>query len=328
MAKRKRLSPASITPTADGPLETKALNGWVGVRTRAPIADVAGDTAAQSAFEEVAAELRSARDEGRMVLKLPLEAIEEAHLVRDRVVLDGDDMHTLKASLQARGQQTPIEVVDLGAGRYGLISGWRRLTGLRQLQDETGNTDQFGVVQALVRAPDGAAQAYVAMVEENEIRSDLSFYERARISVQAAEQGIYPDVHTAVQSLFSSALAPKRSKISAFAVLVAQLDDVLRFPVAIPEKLGLALVSALQGRTGFGDNLRARLQQTPADTAAQERSTLDAALKAERGIAAPVKPDEIVPGIALKAGRKSLTLSGAGVDTALITALRDWLEKR
>ena len=51
MAKRKRLSPAAVAGMPE-PLETKAALGWVGHgRRRAPIADVSGDAAEQSAFE-------------------------------------------------------------------------------------------------------------------------------------------------------------------------------------------------------------------------------------------------------------------------------------
>ena len=204
MAKRKRLSPAPAPGPAEAAPETKALNGWVGVRARAPIADVSGAAAAQSALEEVAGELRRARAEGRMVTKLPLEAVDAGHLVRDRMVVDAEDMAVLTDSLRARGQQTPIEVIDLGQGRYGLISGWRRLMALRALQEETGEA-RFGLVQALIRAPKDASEAYCAMVEENEIRADLSFYERANMAVQAVEQGVYSDPKEAIQnSVFRS----------------------------------------------------------------------------------------------------------------------------
>ena len=119
MAKRKRLSPAVLAPT-EAPRDTQAApgQGGHGIR-RPPIADVTGDAAEQSAFEEVAGELRRARAEGRMVLSLPLETIDATHMIRDRVDLDADEMAVLKDSLRARGQQTPIEVLDLGQGAMG-----------------------------------------------------------------------------------------------------------------------------------------------------------------------------------------------------------------
>jgi len=344
MAKRKRLGPAAITGAAadtemPADLETKAVNGWVGVRpprqpprsARAPIAEVSGDAAAHSAFEEVAGELRAAREEGRMVARLPLDAVEAGHLVRDRLAVDADEMAVLKASLAARGQQTPVEVVDLGQGRYGLISGWRRLMALRELQQE-GDDSAVAHVQALIRSPEDAAAAYRAMVEENEVRAGLSFYERARIAVKAAEEGVHPDPQAAVSALFAAARAPKRSKIAAFTALVVALDDVLRFPAAIPEKLGLALASALGADAGARRRLREALRKADPKTAIAERRVLERMLGGDGGRAARrapgPSPEKLAPGVILEAGRRRLVLSGTGVDDGFVEDLRAWISAR
>ena len=113
-------------------------------RTSMPIAKVAGDTAGQAALEEVAREMTTAETEGRIIKRLPLSKIGVHHLCRDRLVLDPDDMAALKASLASRGQQTPIEVINLG-NQYGLISGMRRVVALKEL----GETH----VLALIRTP-------------------------------------------------------------------------------------------------------------------------------------------------------------------------------
>ncbi|WP_300064247.1 ParB N-terminal domain-containing protein [uncultured Roseobacter sp.] len=329
MAKRKRLSPAARAAEAPAP-ETKAALGWVGHGARrAPIADVSGDAAQHSAFEEVAEELRRARAEGRMVLRLPLTAVEAGHLVRDRIAADAEEMEVLKDSLRDRGQQTPIEVVELAPGRYGLISGWRRLAALEALSAE--NAEAFGTVQALVRAPEGAAEAYRAMVEENEIRADLSFYERARIAVQATERGVYPDVRAAVRSLFAAARAPKRSKILTFTALVEALDAVLRFPTAIPEKLGLPLATALQADPAFARRLAQALKAADPQEAAAERKVLERVLKGQASAPATpgaARPESIAPGLALSATPGRVVLSGKAVDAALLADLRDWLATR
>jgi ParB family chromosome partitioning protein len=314
MAKRKRLNPVAATKTGvtqaegdspPGPLETKAINGWVGVRSRPPIADISGDASMQAALAEVSDELRSARTEGRMVLTLPLDAIDETHLVRDRVALEAEEMDVLRDSLIARGQQTPIDVTDLGNGRYGLISGWRRLSALRGLLSDTGDA-RFSKVKALVRSLEGRSDAYISMVEENEIRAALSFYERARIAVKAAEQGIYPSTHIAVQSLFSAARAPKRSKIMAFTTLVETLDDDLRFPQALPEKIGLALVSALQGGPQVRQKLLALLAVVPPADALAERALLDDFLRHRPKLKAKLDSDKA------RVDKKSTGLKGAG----------------
>jgi ParB family chromosome partitioning protein len=71
-------------------------------------------------------------------------------------------------------------------------------------------------VLAVLRRPDTAAEAYVAMVEENEIRVGLSYYERARVAARAAEAGVFEDASAAIDVLFSTASKAKRSKIRSF----------------------------------------------------------------------------------------------------------------
>ena len=60
--------------------------------------------------------LRRAREEGRMVLDLPLDAIAPDHLARDRVPAEDEEMAALRESLRAHGQRTPIEVTPLVTG--------------------------------------------------------------------------------------------------------------------------------------------------------------------------------------------------------------------
>ena len=145
MAKRKRLAPAQPRDL-DAPLETKSMPSF----SAPPIASVAGDASTVAALEELSETLRAARAEGRMITPIALAQIDESYLVRDRVVVDGEDMEALKTSLAARGQQTPIEVVDLGNDRYGLISGWRRLQALRAIGSDTA--------KAIITAPARSAR--------------------------------------------------------------------------------------------------------------------------------------------------------------------------
>ena len=109
MAKRKRLTPAN-PPAVPAGLETKAMfPPGAGRIKAAPIADVAQDSAASAALQEVSDTLRQARETGRMVLDLPLAVIDERHLVRDRTRIDEEELAALRSSIAARGQQTPIE---------------------------------------------------------------------------------------------------------------------------------------------------------------------------------------------------------------------------
>jgi ParB family chromosome partitioning protein len=326
MAKRKRLTPALAAGYEEAEMiYPRYPDGVAHNFTRAPVAQVAGDIATRAALDELATELAAAREGGRMVLDLPLEAVEAGHLVRDRMRHDPEEMAALKASLAARGQQTPVEVVALGAGRFGLISGARRLAALAALHAETGEA-RFGRVLALARTPDNAQAAYVAMVEENEVRADLSFYERGRMVAEAARLGLYADAQAAVRALFASAAPAKRSKILVFTALHEALGGHLRFPTAIPEKLGLALAAALAADPGLARRLADLLRKTPPASAASERQALERALR--KGQAAETAPAEVAPGITLSTARGRAVLTGPGVTPDLMDALRAWLAVR
>lgn len=320
MAKRKRLTPATLTQ--GGMLETKDATSPP--MSRAPIAQVAGDAAARAALEELADDMRAARAKGRLVQALPLDQVKADHLVRDRIAHDVEEMAALKASLMARGQQTPIEVVELEKG-YGLISGYRRLAALQALSAETGEA-RFDAIQALIKPLDDVSDSYVAMVEENEIRADLSFYERARLASEAARIGVYPTPARAVSALFAHAPPAKRSKINSFLRIHDRLGGALQFPAAIPEKLGLALAKALQAESAFQGRVKAALRRAKVETAAQERAVLERCLKPE--VAAKSASADVIPGVAVQRGKGRVVLSGSGVTPELTHDLLEWLSRR
>ncbi|KAA9005096.1 ParB/RepB/Spo0J family partition protein [Histidinibacterium aquaticum] len=328
MAKRKRLTPART-----GYLATPPASSGNGVRpgllasgsSPAPIASVAGEASAASALSELSESLERARSEGRMVVSLPLTQVETGYLVRDRIAVADEETEALKESLRARGQQTPVEVTTLGPDRYGLISGWRRVTAIKALHEETGE-ERFEAVQALIRKPSEASEAYTAMVEENEIRVGLSYYERARIVVKAAEAGVFPDASTALARLFGAASRSRRSKIKSYLAIVRTLDGQLRFPQAIGERLGLQLSRALED-PGFAERAGQRLSEAAPGSAEEETALLTALLapspapsKASEA-PAPQRP-RIAPGetctltrdVRLRVDRDgSVTLYGPGV---------------
>ncbi len=348
MAKRKRLSAFGAPEHGDEMpvLETKAFPtyplGYAGGHTYtrpdvpdsrpAPIADMAGAAAATAALEEMADVLRHARENGRMVLQLPLAQVEAGYLVRDRIAADPEEMAALVESLRARGQQTPIEVAQLGPDRFGLISGWRRLRALASLQAETGEA-KFGLVLALLRKPDQASDAYVAMVEENEIRVGLSFYERARIALKAVEAGVYPDDRTALRALYATASRPKRSKIGSFLTVVRGLDGAVRSPEAIGERLGLQLAQALEGDATLAPRLRAALEAAaPADAGAEQAllarllAPAPAPKSPDSAMSETVSVPELAPGLSLSALKgQRLVIEGARVDADFRARLEDWL---
>ncbi|MFC0158026.1 ParB/RepB/Spo0J family partition protein, partial [Mameliella alba] len=270
MAKRKRLTPANPMFLDSAP-ETKSA---VSAPSRAPIADVAREASATAAVEELARQRDRDRAEGRMVIAVSLSEIRRDYLSRDRIpTVDEEEMAALVESIRARGQQSPVDLVDLYPNmegpRYGLISGWRRCLALERLQAETGEA-RFGKVLALLRRPSESAEAYVAMIEENEIRVGLSHYERARIVTRAVEAGAYPDEAEALRGLFATASRAKRSKIKSFTAIVRALDGELGFPRVLGERQGLALAQALEESPGLARQLTALLRrETPATPEAE-----------------------------------------------------------
>ncbi len=362
MAKRKRLTPAQgsyLAPDAtSAPLSAAPLGA-----SSAPIAQVASEASAHAALEELSSVLAEARSKGLMIQELPLSAIDGGYLVRDRLEQNPEEMEALEASLRARGQQTPIEVVALpelvDGMTHGLISGWRRLTALTALHDG-GRAPQFATVLARVIEPDSAEAAYVAMVEENEIRVNLSHYERARIAVRALKEGVFQSQKLALQGLFGNATRSRRSKIGSFVTLVESLDGLLHFPTAISERLGLALVKEIESSPAFLAALEAEMLKTPRGTPDEELAVLNAALERPRPAAeatsppdhpvtqgaSPVRPrvrsttpkmavgERLIlnagPGLRLgfSPDEGKIELMGTAVGEDLLADLQDWLRRR
>lgn len=352
MARRRRLTPAQpgyLGPSAPAPETKTALPGpeaLVGAQAAPaaapvipPIAQVSGQSAEAAALRDVTAGIEDARASGRMVVDVPLGDVSQGYLARDRIALDADEIAALKASIAAHGQRMPAEITPLyGIGRdesdgapahpWGLISGWRRLRALSELYEETGDM-RFSTLRALVRPAEDAADSYVAMVEENEIRVGLSYYERARVVAEAAARGVFPDQSAALRALFATASRAKRSKIGSFIDIHEALGDVLRFPAEIPERLGLALVSRLrlEGRA----RIRAALHAARPATASAELALLEKLSRAPRlsdDVSRAKQParETLCPGVELSTtgngGRLTVTLRGPGVDAALLTRLR------
>ena len=323
MAKRKRLGPMEAFSAGPAPEVKSHLS-------RPPIASVAGEAATVDALARVSTALENARAEGRLVQKIPLDQVVADHLIRDRIGAEPTEMAALKDSLRNRGQQTPIEVVELAPDRYGLISGWRRLSALRDLARDGGAP----TVLARIITPGTDADAYVAMVEENEIRVGLSYYERARIVLRAVEAGVYPDRTAALRGLFGNVSRAKRSKIGSFVSVVEALDGHLRFPTDLGERLGLQLAKALEaGRT---DDLRLVLE-APATDAAQEQERLRRVIDLPDHLTTlpvqkkvrpkPARPHPPLGEIEITEAGDEIRLSGPGVTEGFKTALRAWVDR-
>lgn len=299
MARRRQLeapSAETLKAISEGFDRDMARSGL-----RPPIADVVADAALhasplpqadreQNARDRADAErLRDAQDKGLVAVELPLDSILAEAMTRDRMALDEEEMQELMSSISLNGIRLPIEVHDSGqtgnAGQYSLISGFRRLTAMRRLQAASPEGG-YGTIPAFIRQPKSAVAPLVAMIEENEIRSGLSQYERGRAAAMAVYDGIFPSLDEAVSVLFQSASKAKRSKIRSFALIHEELGDMLQFATVLNERQCLRIAAAL--RAGATEALRAALEQSAAKTAADEWECLVPVL--EQAETAPQDP--------------------------------------
>ena len=302
MAKRRRLE----TPSADdlSRIEEEFRRETSGrpVHAVAPIAQVAAETAGlveqrpleartEAARDRADAEaLRAALAQGLVMEEIPLSEIVPDSLIRDRTVMDAAELDELVNSIAAHGLRLPVEVYRLagqgaaeGEGdrageagpRYGLLSGYRRYLAVERLCRMMEGT-KFATIRAIVRDPATMGGAFVAMVEENEVRSTLSPYERGRIAVIAAQNGAFVNAEAAVDTLYASASKAKRSKIRSFAQVFEELGDLLRFPEDLTERQGLRIATAL--RAAGERRLRAALEAGQGASPEEEWALLEAAM--------------------------------------------------
>ncbi len=312
----------------------------------APISQVAADSAqaqpvmsrearVQMAQDSAdAKKYRDAAENGRHILALPISAIQADALVRDRTVIDPQEMAELKASIADHGLRLPIEVFTRREGRtaYALLSGYRRLRAFTELYAETGDA-RYQTIPALDRDPEALGGSFAAMVEENEIRASLSHFERGRIAVVAAQRGAFASTEEAVAQLFKVASKAKRSKIRSFSLIFEELGDLLTHPEALKERDGLRLAVAL--RAGGAGRLRAALEELQAPTPEAEWSALAPVVAALEKGASPAKggrpkraASEVLAEAPLSGGGSVqglregrdfvIRLQGRGVDAALL----------
>lgn len=282
MAKRRRLETPSNADLdrIEEQFRSETSERLTPLRGIAPIAQVAGDSAAaaptdsagpraeRARLEADAARLQAAQDQGLLMVEIPLDQIDEGAMIRDRMVMSEDAIQELRQSIASHGLRLPIEVFELekpnGQGaRYGLLSGYRRYLATRGLLELT-EAEKYRTIRALIRPREASGGAFISMIEENEVREELSHFERGRIAVIAANQGAFSNTEDAVDKLFASGSKAKRSKIRSFAVIFEELGDMLNFPEGLTERRGLQLAGAL--RRGAEGKLREGLSQVaPAD---------------------------------------------------------------
>jgi ParB family chromosome partitioning protein len=127
---------------------------------------------------------------GELVVELDPGLI-DASFITDRMETDDESYRALRASIAAKGQDSPILVRPhpTAAGRYQVAFGHRRLRAAAEL----GRS-----VRCIVK-PLSDRDLVIAQGQENSARADLSFIERGRFA-QALEEGGY-DRETIMQAL-------------------------------------------------------------------------------------------------------------------------------
>ncbi|MEL7202325.1 MAG: ParB N-terminal domain-containing protein [Pseudomonadota bacterium] len=324
----------------------------------APISQVAAETA--EAVEVLGTETRTklaeadafkaAKEQGLLLLEIPLNEINADEIFRDRTVLIREELDELRDSIVTNGMRMPIEVFELpereGGVRYGLISGYRRLMVLRELF-EFSELEKYAKVRAIVRQPKTSADRFAAVVEENEVRASLSHFERGRFAALAASHGVFSGVEDAVENLFPFASKAKRSKVRSFALIFEDMGDMLRHAEGLTEKQGLRLAAALRG--GAENDLRDALASAHAESTRDEWLMMEPVIEAyEDGARDPArggrpsKAPKRQPGgtfttsagiqVAWSRDGKSgfnIHLKGRGIDTdlmeGLVAEIQHWL---
>jgi ParB family chromosome partitioning protein len=195
---------------------------------------------------------------------IPLTEIDEAALPRDRTGLDTEPLDELVYSISEGGLRQPIEVWSLSEPRppyrYGLISGYRRLMAFRRLHQYAFDKSLWETIPAFVRKPETYPAALAAMVEENEIRVEISPWERGLICVIAAREGAFETIDAAIAGLYPNAERQKRHRLRQLALVADEHFDELAEPQRLSANQCYRIARALSA--GFGEVIRVAVQQS------------------------------------------------------------------
>lgn len=182
--------------------------------------------------------------------EIPLAEINIDALPRDRSVADDRADYELMLSIFHDGQRHPIEVYAYSEQAqsdlpYGLISGYRRLAAVRALERET--------IPAVIRTPASVPEAVAAMVSENEIRSQISPWEKGRLILQCCAEEIFATPDAAIAALFPLASRQKAARLRGLVPVVQSFDGMLTAPEQLSARRLDQLASAL--RAGYEELL-------------------------------------------------------------------------
>ena len=189
---------------------------------------------------------------------IPLDDIDATALVRDRASLDPGELYELRSSITRSGLRMPIELLPIEGERpWGLISGYRRLEAYRALRELN---DRYATIPAFVRPLATVAEAIVAMVEENAIRSEISPWEQAMVAVAAQRTRVFGTVDAAVETLYAGFSRQKQHRVRSVALVAEELDGILTAPETLTQRQLLRIAAALT--RNYGDLMRHALEES------------------------------------------------------------------
>ncbi|PWR02685.1 replication protein [Meridianimarinicoccus roseus] len=262
--------PEPITDVRRGPMASAVRENADSLRARAE-----AEKAIRDENDALAHEFVRLKGQGLVMQRVPLDSIRTSKLTRDRREVDPEGLQELCDSIRAIGLSNPIQVERSDDG-FELVQGLRRLSAYRRLDESTPGGGYAEIPAVVMEQGETLDTLYRRMVDENLIRSDVSFAEMAALAQAYAD-----DVETsatsldeAVQTLFGSAGKQKRSYIRAFAKMLAMVGPRLEHPNAIPRALGLSLRKKLEDEPESLHELEALLIGNGARTAEQELELL------------------------------------------------------
>jgi len=195
-------------------------------------------------------------------LEIPLSEIDVDALPRDRNVTEAAPMADLEHSVATAGLRQPIEVWELRSPRaplrYGLLSGFRRLSACR--------AQGHSMIPAFQRSPSSIPEVMADMVAENEVRIQITPWEKGRFSLAAVNEGHSDTPDAAVAALYPVRSRQTRARLRSFALVAEALEQHLSSPERLSSRQMERLAAAL--RTGWEKMIAATL--APLRTASPE----------------------------------------------------------
>jgi ParB family chromosome partitioning protein len=104
------------------------------------------------------------------------------------------------------------------------------------------------------------AEALAAMVEENEIRAEISPFERGLMAVTARNMGAFASIEAAVEGLYPNASKQKRARLRGLAFFAEAMDGQFTAPETLSERQIERLARAMAA--GFDELIRTALEES------------------------------------------------------------------